>query len=260
MALSLLKKIIFLFLLLSAGYLNAATRYVREPQMEACYQWQKVEQAVQDGTIHRLEAQKIFRQLWPKVIIDDVPAKHQGYWQWVFPLPGHNEDSFQQESYVPDDYRFYDGPEHKGFPGIRIYARDRHRRGVDDRTGEAIPVVSATDGVVVSVRNDWQEKDPNPLGIYVCVLDQKQQKILYYAYLAKTRVGLGQLVYKGNVLGWLGRTGKDIKSKNLGTQLRFEVHTFDNALFFPVYPGRKLREASHLEFPLPKPDYTRKKQ
>ena len=58
------------------------------------------------------------------------------------------------------------------------------------------------------------------------------------------------MVDKGEVLGWLGRTGKDLSTRRLGTQLRFEVHAFDGGLFFPIYPGRALRTAGQVVWPL----------
>ena len=56
---------------------------------------------------------------------------------------------------------------------------------------------------------------------------------------------------QGEVVGWLGRTGSEVRADELGTQLRFEVHTWDDGLFYPVYPGRALRDAWHTEWPIP---------
>jgi murein DD-endopeptidase MepM/ murein hydrolase activator NlpD len=244
-------------LLLLAPAARSATRYVAEPQLEAVRQWSELESKVQHAKIDRKEAQAKFKALWPKVIKDEVRSERVGLWQWVFPLPGHGEEDFSGESYDVDGYRFYDGPSHSGHPGLKLFVRDRRRRGLDDRTGQPAPVVSATDGVVVGAQKFWEPQDNTPLGIYVCVLDLETKLFFYYACLSALKVSPGQLVSKGEVLGAAGRTGRDAMRYRLGTHLRFEVHSFDDALFYPVYPGRKLREAEHREFPLKTPDYSR---
>jgi murein DD-endopeptidase MepM/ murein hydrolase activator NlpD len=101
------------------------------------------------------------------------------------------------------------------------------------------------------------ESDPNPLGVYVVVLCQDEKRFFYYCNLSKLRVGLGEVVDKGEVLGWVGRTGHDTVSKNLGTHLRFQVFSFDDGLFYPVFPGRALKEAKQLPWPLPEPEYNK---
>ncbi len=201
------------------------------------------------GKLDGHAAQARFKALWPQVVVDDLPSPKEGHWQWMFPLPGHDASAYG-ESYNPDDYRYLDGPKAQGFPGLRLYIRDPSRSGLDERTKKPVTVVSASDGVVVSAWKFWKEGDLNPYGNYVLVLNQQDKMLFYYANLAKLRVSDGQLVDKGELLGWLGRTGKGVKERHLGTQLRFEVHTFDDGLFYPVYPGRALRVAGQAEWPM----------
>jgi hypothetical protein len=74
--------------------LLAATRYVQEPQLEACGNWETLEQQVWDGKIDRKEARKQFKDLWSQVTIDDLPPLKEGLWQWDFPVPGYSGDIF----------------------------------------------------------------------------------------------------------------------------------------------------------------------
>ena len=244
-----------LLLWLAAPAAQAATRYVQEPQLEGCRQWEQVEQALLDGKLEGKEARKSFKELWHQVTIDDLPSPKEGLWQWDFPVPGYGEDSFSAQIYSSDKFKFLDGPKFQGHPGVNIYIRDRERKGLDERNGKPAPVVSCTDGVVVSARKFWAETDPNPLGVYVVVLSQEEKRFFYYCNLSKLKVGLGQLVDKGQVLGWVGRTGHDTVKKNLGTHLRFHVLSFDDGLFYPVFPGRALKQAKQLAWPLPEADY-----
>lgn len=246
---------IILALLLACAPLHAATRYVQEPQLEGCNQWQEIEQAVMDGKIDRKEAQRRFKEQWPQVSIDDIRSEKERKWQWVFPVPGSGEDDWSSQSYSPGKYKFYDSPNFQGHPGVNIYIRDANRDGLEDRTQKPAAVVSCTDGVVVSARKFWAETDPNPLGVYVVVLSQEEKRFFYYCNLSKLKVGLGQLVSKGEILGWVGRTGSDTAKKHLGTHLRFHVHSFDDGLFYPVFPGRALKEAYRMPFPLKGPEY-----
>jgi hypothetical protein len=42
-----------------------------------------------------------------------------------------------------------------------------------------------------------------------------------------------------------------VAAKRLGTHLRFQVHSWDDGLFYPVYPGRALRVAGQVVWPIP---------
>jgi murein DD-endopeptidase MepM/ murein hydrolase activator NlpD len=237
------------FVCLSPG-LGAASRFVQEPQLESCRLFNEALRGLLEGRLDGRAARERFRGLWPALRVADAPAPRAGRWQWVFPLPGHDAHAFG-ESYQADGFRFLDGPKALGHPYLRIYLRDRDRDGKDDRTQAPAPVVSATQGVVVSSQKHWQDGDAEPWGNYVLVLDPEAQHFFLYANLERLRVSPGQRVEKGEVLGWLGRTGPGIKAKRLGTQLRFQVHSFDDGLFYPVYPGRALRVAAHVEWPIP---------
>jgi murein DD-endopeptidase MepM/ murein hydrolase activator NlpD len=238
-----------------ASRAGAATRFVQEPQLEGCLQWEGVEQGLLDGKIEGKEARKRFKELWSQVTIDDLPPAKEGLWQWDFPVPGYGEDSYSAQIYSAEKFKYLDGPKFQGHPGVNIYIHDRERKGLDERSGKPAPVVSCTDGVVVSARKFWSDTDPNPLGVYVVILCQDEKRLFYYCNLSKLRVSLGELVDKGQVIGYVGRTGADTVRKNLGTHLRFQVFSFDDGLFYPVFPCRALREAKQLPWPLPEPEY-----
>lgn len=241
---------LLLLLCLPLSPLRAGSRFVQEPQMEACRLFNEALHALEDGHLDGRAARERFKAIWQAIKVDDLPPPKEGRWQWMFPLPGYDAEAFG-ESYQPDGYRFLDGPKAKGYPYLRIYLRDRDRDGKDDRTQEPAPVISATQGVVVAGEKFWKEGAPCGWGDYVMVLDQQLKLFFLYGNLGKLRVSPGQLVDKGEVLGWLGRTGRDVTAKRLGTHLRFEVHSFDDGLFYPVYPGRALRVAGQVDWPIP---------
>ena len=241
-----LRAIVLVFL---GARLGASSQYVQEPQLEACRVWNEVTHALMSGPLAGKAARERYQALWATITVDDLPAPKLNHWQWMFPLPGYDASAFG-ESYWVDDYRYLDGPQAQGYPGLRIYLQDRGRLGLDDRTKKPAPVVSATDGVVVAAEKFWKEGDPSVLGDFVTVLDQQDKLLFTYANLGRIRVSPGQLLVKGEVVGWVGRTGQEIQARHLGTQLGFMVHTFDKGLFYPVYPGRALRVAGQVAWPL----------
>ena len=245
-----MRLLLALVLYLNPAPLAASTQYVQEPQLEACGLWNEATHALMDSRLTGKAARERFQALWKTIKVDDVPSPKVKHWQWMFPLPGYDAGVFG-ESYWADEYRFLDGPKAQGFPGLRLYIRDPSRSGLDERTKKPAPVVSATDGVVVAAEKFWKDGDPQPMGDYATVLDQQDKLFFTYGHLGRLRVSPGQLVVKGEVIGWLGRTGRYIQDRHLGTQLRFEVHTFDDGLFYPVYPGRALRVAGQVAWPVP---------
>lgn len=244
-----LRSILLVSLTLTAP-LRAGSQFVQEPQLESCRLFNEALHALREGRIDGRAARGRFRALWPALRVDDLPPPKEGRWQWMFPLAGYDASCFG-ESYLAEGYRFLDGPGAKGSPYLRLYLRDRDRDGNDDRTGAPAPVVSATEGVVVATEKFWKESSPCSWGNYAMVFDQQSKLFFLYGDLGRLRVSPGQLVVKGEVLGWAGRTGKDIEAKRLGTQLRFQVHSFDDGLFYPVYPGRALRVAGQVQWPIP---------
>lgn len=246
-----MRSLALLFVLSLSSALPAGSRFVQEPQLEACRLFNEATHALLEGRLDGRAARERYKAVWSAIKVDDLPPPVEKRWQWMFPLPGHDATAFG-DSYQPEQYRFLDGPAAKGYPFLRIYLRDKDRDAKDDRTQREAPVISATQGVVVAAEKFWKEEgDPNPWGNYVMVLDQQLKLFFIYGNLGRLRVSPGQLVEKGEVLGWVGRSGKDIGPKRLGTQLRFQVHSFDDGLFYPVYPGRALRVAGQVDWPIP---------
>lgn len=228
--------------------IGAASQYVQEPYLDACQQWDDTVHQLECGSLRARSARMRFKSLWQVLRGGGAPVSAP--WQWMFPLPGYDAGCFG-ESYDVDGYRFLDGPRAQGYPGLRLYIRDAARVGLEDRTGKAQPVVSAANGFVVSAEKHWKPGDPSLWGDYVLVFDHSSGLFFLYGGLARIRASPGQRVLRGEVVGWLGRTGSEVSTQDLGTQLRFEVHTFDDGLFYPVYPGRALRTAGHTEWPIP---------
>jgi murein DD-endopeptidase MepM/ murein hydrolase activator NlpD len=247
---------LLILLLCAAAALPGASVYAPEPQLEAVRLWGELEHKVRDGAVTAKEARAEFRRLWPLVRLDEVPAPRPGRWQWVFPVPGSGFRDTAKKSYRGAGYSYYDGPQRRAHPAIDIFVRDRDHDGLDDRNKKPIAVVSCMDGVVVSTQPFWKPEDSNPDGVYACILDQEDGRFFIYARLSKLKVSVGQLVQKGQVIGWVGRSGRDVVKTNMRTHLHLQVHDFADGRFYTLNPLHSLRVARQLTWPLPEPDYS----
>jgi murein DD-endopeptidase MepM/ murein hydrolase activator NlpD len=244
-------------LLLPTAAFRAASVYAQEPQMEACRAWNQWEHDVREGKAEAHAARAAFRKLWPLVRLNEVPPPAAGRWQWVFPLPGYGFKDVAKKSYRGKGYSYYDGPHRLGHPGLDILVHDKDHDCLDDRNRKPIPVVAAMDGLVVATQPTWSPQDGNPEGVYVCILDQEDGRFFVYARLGRLKVALGQVVAKGQVIGWVGRTGADVNHGPMRTHLHFQVHDFADGRFYTLNPLQGLRVSRSLAWPLQEPDYSK---
>jgi murein DD-endopeptidase MepM/ murein hydrolase activator NlpD len=87
-------------------------------------------------------------------------------------------------------------------------------RGIDISTFRCgDPIVATADGVVVTV-----DYDPVNFGNYV-IIKHKHGFYTRYAHMQASAVRVGQHVQQGEVIGYIGNTGK-----TTGPHLHYEVH------------------------------------
>ena len=76
--------------------------------------------------------------------------------------------------------------------------------GVDFGTPNGTPIISATDGVVV---RDIDDPKSGAYGIHCVVWDKIQSCATWYCHLQENKVNIGQVVVKGQLLGYSNNTG-----------------------------------------------------
>jgi murein DD-endopeptidase MepM/ murein hydrolase activator NlpD len=98
------------------------------------------------------------------------------------------------------------------------------KNGVDIGLASGAPVRTAADGTVIIARNNggWN----GGYGNYVVITHSNGSQTLY-AHLRSTTVSPGQMVSNGQVIGYMGATGKAF-----GTHLHFEVRGAANPFRF----------------------------
>jgi murein DD-endopeptidase MepM/ murein hydrolase activator NlpD len=102
--------------------------------------------------------------------------------------------------------------------GMRMHPLDgyrKHHKGLDFGAASGTPVMAAGDGVVENAVYKWD------YGNYVMIRHSGEHKTAY-AHLSRFAKGLrpGARVHQGQVIGYVGATGKKCK----GAHLHFEVH------------------------------------
>jgi len=84
-----------------------------------------------------------------------------------------------------------------------IYRGMLGHNGIDFGMPEGTPIRACHDGVVVRD----VDNDNSGAGIYVCIWDTEQHIATYYLHMIRNIVGLGRLIKKGEIIGYVGSTG-----------------------------------------------------
>lgn len=111
------------------------------------------------------------------------------------------------------------GPAQPGYysnpvPGVRISQNLHGHNGIDFGAPRGTPIHAAADGTVIIARNDgWN----GGYGKYAVITHANGTQTLY-AHMTNAIVSAGQSVTSGQVIGYVGNTGR-----STGTHLHFEV-------------------------------------
>ncbi|MGI5862372.1 MAG: M23 family metallopeptidase [Myxococcales bacterium] len=155
--------------------------------------------------------------------------------RWVFPVArsepsksigGTNGSGYQRARHLPCYATKY-----PGHPAHDLFVRDVHPTG-RDRDGKPFEALAVEDGLVLVARDGWQPGDEAKGGNYVLLYLPARRWIAYYAHLESVAVKAGDRVAAGQVLGIVGRTGKNAAPRRSPTHLHFGL--WDAEHFQPV--------------------------
>jgi len=99
----------------------------------------------------------------------------------------------------------------------------RGHDGLDLEVKLGTPVLATFDGVVVDPRNIWRPWQPARYGNVVVVQSTETTSAGYRsigAHLSRLAVAIGDVVHRGQVVGWTGRTGNAAETE---PHLHFEL-------------------------------------
>jgi murein DD-endopeptidase MepM/ murein hydrolase activator NlpD len=213
-------------------------------QNDPAFEWHFLYLKIRDSQISKEEALARLRALEP--LLKDRYLK-----SWSrkledrssFPLKGYGPSAIggkDGSGYQPEGYDFFDGNRHKGHPGHDIFIRDKNQDGFDDSKQKPVEVVSISTGIVVSINLNWEPSNPIRGGNYVWIYDPIRNRYYYYAHLNEIFVKVGNIVFKGDRLGTLGRTGAKAYPKSSPTHLHFQVLQSVDGYPKPINPYMEL--------------------
>lgn len=164
--------------------------------------------------------------------------------RWVFPVArsepsksigGTNGSGYQRARHLPCYATKY-----PGHPAHDLFVRDVHPTG-RDRDGKPFEALAVEDGLVLVARGGWRPGDEAKGGNYVLLYLPARRWIAYYAHLDSVAVKAGDKVAAGQILGTVGRTGKNAAPRRSPTHLHLGV--WDAERFRPLNSYPLLRVA-----------------
>ena len=196
-------------------------------------EWNHFEKAVRDGTLPKEEAKKQFPALYAgmKNLCSGFPSKQPA--SWVFPVQDHgNRDmgagGFQPHIRYGDSpirgYDFYDGNRHGGHPAYDIFVRH----------GKPAVALAPVDLFILSIESNWEPGSEIRGGRYVWALDPGRDFLFYFAHLDEILVKPGSVCKAGEIVGTVGRTGKNAYPRRSPTHLHLMVLKVQEGNLIPV--------------------------
>ncbi len=167
---------------------------------------------------------------------------------WVFPVRGYgnNDIGGGGTGFIDPGYDFFKGKLNGGHPAHDIFAADYDNDCLDDYTKKPIEILSVSGGVVVALTNDWQPGDTLKGGNYVYVYDPNFDAFFYYAHNKEVLVKMGDIVQPGDLIAYMGRTGKNAWPKRSPTHLHLMVLKVENGYPKAYNPIKELKEMKKL--------------
>lgn len=169
--------------------------------------------------------------------------------QICFPLMGFDFRAVggRGSGYIPRGYDLFDQAKKGSHPAHDIFMKDKDQDSRDDRTGDYVPVLSTTNGVVIATENGWQAGSEYRGGNYIWIYDTTNGGLWYYAHQREIYVKTGQTVRAGQKIALVGRTGFNAAMPRSDTHLHMTyLRIDDEGNPFPVNTYGWLKQATTL--------------
>jgi hypothetical protein len=129
---------------------------------------------------------------------------------WVFPMSGFTKTSYRDNGYDyrDEDFDYFQGAEFHGHPAHDIFILDNDKNSLEDSTGGYVNAIAMVSGVIITSYSRWKPGDFMRAGNYINLFDPRSEAIFYYSHLDSVFVKTGDIVKAGDVIGFVGRTGR----------------------------------------------------
>jgi hypothetical protein len=175
--------------------------------------------------------------------VDAKPSRIKGD-PWHYPIAGHTAarslGGEHGSGYVVAGRDRCYAHAAVGHPAHDLFVDDPDQDSLDAK-GLPYNAVAVEEGLVLLARGGWAPGNPLKGGNYVVLYLPARGQLVYYAHLATLRVTPGERVQAGDVLGTLGRTGRNAFPKRSPTHLHFAL--WDASTLTPVNPWPLLAAA-----------------
>ena len=185
----------------------------------------------------------IMKEAYPSARYDSAQV------QLCFPLMGFDFRAVggNGSGYIPRGYDLFDQAKKGSHPAHDIFMKDKNQDSRDDRTGDYVPVLSTTDGIVIAIENGWQTGSEYRGGNYIWIYDITNGGLWYYAHQREIYVKTGQIVRAGQKIALVGRTGFNAAMPRSDTHLHMTfLRIDDDGNPFPVNTYGWLKQATTL--------------
>jgi len=129
--------------------------------------------------------------------------------------------------FIAKGYDWFEGNYYKGHPAYDVFVHDKNQDCLDDKTKRPLEVYAAANSIVLSIYSEWKPGSSIRGGNYVYLYNPERRLLFYYAHLDKIFVNVEDFVKKGQLIAYLGRTGRYAFEKRSPTHLHFSVFRYD---------------------------------
>ncbi len=203
------KFLVTIFLILISSHLISAQSKF-DPDI--CEKWNELDHQIINQTIDVDDAIELVKEYEP--LIKNYFSQNKGVTvnrnDWVFPLKNTTSFYYRDSGndYRVTGYDYFQGSNTKGHPAHDIMILDNNKDLLDDSTLKPVDVVSMSSGVIVATDTTWTTGSLLRGGKYVKVFDVSNNGIFYYSHLSIVNVRPGDVVFSGDKIGEVGRTGR----------------------------------------------------
>ena len=175
--------------------------------------WNNLDNLIRDNGIKKtaaIDSLKLFIKLAVKYCLS-INLKFTKHDDWVFPMSGFTSCSYRDKGkdYKDTRFDFFQGAEFSDHPAHDIFILDNDSNSIEDSTGKHVNAVSMTSGVIISIYKTWETGNFLRSGNYVKLFDPESEAIFYYSHLDSVLVQPGDIINAGDVIGLVGRTGRN---------------------------------------------------
>jgi peptidoglycan LD-endopeptidase LytH len=155
--------------------------------------------------------------------------------EWIFPLKNFSSFEFYKngKDYNEDSYDYFEGNKSWNHPANDIFIADTNKDCMDDITGKPVDVVSMSGGIVVAADTTWEQGSILRAGKYIRIYDVTNKRLFYYSHLNTIFKKPGDIVYPGDKIGEVGRTGRMAILPDGTTHLHIALLYLDNGYPMP---------------------------